>query len=381
VTEAGPAQLTAHRRSLDALTGIRFCAAAYVIAYHSKVSPKLSRHGLHLVANFMDNGFESVAIFFLLSGFILAYSYTGQITDWSSYRRFWEARFARIWPVYAISLLLISAVSRTLPKPAEMAAALFMVQAWNPLHVAWAGTWNFVCWTLSCEAFFYLLFPFFYSRSEKLETHFQLWLLIGLLGLIVALNLTRNVAGHLDESFLIPWVPLALLRLPEFLAGVTMGNYFSRAMVRTCQDPKTANLAHGGWFTYTGTALGIATLCHAPWRWSSLIVIPGSLFIFGLASENTAISRALSSKWMIFGGGISYSLYLIQISAKEISTWLAACLGYGSIAGLSVIMCVVLLTMSLTLFLGVEQPARNALRKFFAGGKRTMRDKTYRVAR
>jgi hypothetical protein len=47
-----------------------------------------------------------VSFFFVLSGFILAYSYLGQLRLGGEKRRFWEARFSRIYPVYLLSLLI-----------------------------------------------------------------------------------------------------------------------------------------------------------------------------------------------------------------------------------------------------------------------------------
>ncbi len=55
---------------------------------------------------FLSNGFMGVPFFFLLSGFILTYSYLGQVETHNQRRRFWEARFARVYPVYLLSLVL-----------------------------------------------------------------------------------------------------------------------------------------------------------------------------------------------------------------------------------------------------------------------------------
>src|ERR1700679_4079883 len=102
--KAAAGDLTAHGRSLKPLTGIRFFASFYVVVFHSRVGEVCLQHGWYAAGNFFQNGYLAVPLFFLLSGFILAYTYQGQIERRGDVRRFWEARFARIWPVYAVSL-------------------------------------------------------------------------------------------------------------------------------------------------------------------------------------------------------------------------------------------------------------------------------------
>jgi peptidoglycan/LPS O-acetylase OafA/YrhL len=370
VTKTGPAQLTVHRRSLDALTGIRFLAAVYVVIYHSKFGPRLADRGHWIIANFLSNGGQAVGLFFLLSGFILAYTYRGQITDKSSYRRFWEARFARIWPVYVVSLLLISLVDGFIPKISQMLAALFMVQSWDPFDFWLAGVWNVVCWTLSCEAFFYLVFPFFQARVEKLTGRFQILVLAVLFSITISLNLTRNGVFWM-ETFNVQWVPIAVQRLPEFLAGVTLGNlfYWTSLHARERNNGLEPRMS-GGWLTYVATFVGIVLLCHATWRWSSLIVLPWSLLIFGLAVEKTPISDLLSTRMMIFGGAISYSMYLLQTSVKDIAKWIGPRIHVHSESALSVLMFILLVLISAASYEGIEKPARDLIRSFFAKRER-----------
>ncbi|WP_216623207.1 acyltransferase family protein [Corallococcus exercitus] len=96
--------MASSRQHLDALTGLRFLAAAHVVAYHvyhlvftgTEAPPGL--HGL------LDSGYVGVSFFFVLSGFILGYNYLERPPDTHEARKaFWVARFARVYPVYALS--------------------------------------------------------------------------------------------------------------------------------------------------------------------------------------------------------------------------------------------------------------------------------------
>ncbi len=95
------------REHLRPLTGMRFLAALVVVFFHAvftfDVRLPLTSWGSALLIR----GYLSVDFFFLLSGFILSYCYTttdGHIRG--NARDFWVARFARIYPVYFLGLLL-----------------------------------------------------------------------------------------------------------------------------------------------------------------------------------------------------------------------------------------------------------------------------------
>src|SRR5260370_8948074 len=123
-------------------------------------------------------GYVGVSFFFVLSGFILVYTYAGRPMI---LKNFWRARFARIYPAYAFSLLVTApfffyaVLTMNIPffvwakAHLKLASALVLslLQAWVPQA---ALTWNAVAWSLSVEPFFYLLFPFllllFVRRSQ-----------------------------------------------------------------------------------------------------------------------------------------------------------------------------------------------------------------------
>src|SRR4051812_44149081 len=140
-------------------------------------------------------GSTGVTCFFVLSGFILVYTYGGEHLRLG---HFWQARFARIYPAYLLVLLLTAPFFFTDPAnmpfyewskhhlAAASILAVAMLQAWVPRA---ALTWNPVCWSLSVEAFFYLLFPFILLRSKALT---RAQLLVGIV-LLCSLSLLVSV--------------------------------------------------------------------------------------------------------------------------------------------------------------------------------------------
>ena len=60
---------------------------------------------MQLLYPVIDSGYVFVGFFFLLSGYVLAYNYAGRPTPLVK-RDFWRARFARLYPVYLLSLAI-----------------------------------------------------------------------------------------------------------------------------------------------------------------------------------------------------------------------------------------------------------------------------------
>ena len=92
-------------REIRPLTSVRFIFASLVVAFHG--SELLERAGLArdgAFSNLLYFGFIGVPFFFVLSGFVLAYTYREMQTR-QSRRDFWLARFARIYPMYLLGLI------------------------------------------------------------------------------------------------------------------------------------------------------------------------------------------------------------------------------------------------------------------------------------
>jgi len=166
------------RPKIPALTSLRFFAALHVLLFHTRAMGAV--FGPVWFQRLSSIGYTGVTFFFVLSGFILVYTYSGRSV---TAKKFWSARFARVYPAYAFALLLTLpfflygvAHFREIGLPfmafetahIKIAAGLevLLLQSWVPPA---ALSWNAVGWSLSVEAFFYLLFPFLLGRFERLS--------------------------------------------------------------------------------------------------------------------------------------------------------------------------------------------------------------------
>src|SRR5580693_2079507 len=87
---------------LNGLTGLRTFAAINIVLFHFS-----NPQWFGWFAPVVNAGYASVSFFILLSGFVLGYNYNARARAGElSKRRFYEARFTRLYPIYLLSLIL-----------------------------------------------------------------------------------------------------------------------------------------------------------------------------------------------------------------------------------------------------------------------------------
>ena len=100
---------TARRPEILALTSIRAFAALEVVLLHTlfELGGKPAQALPGVVTGLLTKGGMAVSFFFVLSGFILAYTYCDADSGLRGTRvKFWRARFARIYPLYFLAFLV-----------------------------------------------------------------------------------------------------------------------------------------------------------------------------------------------------------------------------------------------------------------------------------
>jgi peptidoglycan/LPS O-acetylase OafA/YrhL len=368
----------AGKNTLHALTGLRFFAAFAVVLFH--YSNDATAGAPVWLRNLLSSGFLAVNLFFILSGFILAYNYLapdGQLNV--SRKEFYRARFARIYPVYFFGLLLyapflILVYLRDYPLRLMLLklglvapSTLALVQAWFPTA---AMEWNGPSWSLSVEAFFYALFPFLapladrLGRMRPLTTLGSLWTL-SLVPPAVFLALDPHHGSwpwgaHEDAcvwSFVVPFNPL--FRLPAFLAGVVLCKIYLSGRVRI----------RGSVLAGAGAASALVILVV---RGKLPSVLAGNglldpllgLVVIGLAVGGGLLHRFLAQPAIELLGEASYSLYILHV---PIWLWVSSVnekffAFRTSSAPFFLAYCVIVVGFSIVSLRLVEIPYRQAIR-------------------
>jgi peptidoglycan/LPS O-acetylase OafA/YrhL len=238
IRPAGPGPVlvqpvSAPRRSqLPALTGIRCFAALNLVFFHFA-----DPHSFGPLSPVVNGGYISVSFFLLLSGFILTYNYADRAQKGTlTARSFWTARFSRLYPVYLFSLLLsVGMLMQELNAHTRFEFGLgvvltpLLLQGWHPMLT---NFWNTPAWTMSTEAFFYLLFPWLITRRRPRQVRTLVMILLGawVCGLVLpALYMHFNPDGdlHPDRYSVGIWMRalkfMPLQHLPSFLFGMALG--------------------------------------------------------------------------------------------------------------------------------------------------------------
>lgn len=308
------------RSQLDALTSLRFFAAFYVVIFHYWSSYQLTETKPLLVVL----GETGVTFFFLLSGFILSYSYDddGEFPK-GSYGRFYLARLARIYPVYIVTILVMfpALVFMRHTAPDQNFREIWALTSPFALH-AWipgaACSLNCPNWSISTEAFFYLLFPLVFAPVFRrpilavglaVITMVTIWLMQiddwvstgRSLEAMKAVSFASDQSGDLRMQ-LYTYFPLT--RLPEFVIGIGLYAFWKQGGDRVA--PRAFYLAAG-----LGALIIVMTAHWVPENvmrtgWSAICFAP-----LVLAAANTN-AGPLTGSGLVWLGKISFALYLVH---------------------------------------------------------------------
>ena len=349
------------RAALPGLTALRFFAASYVLVAHFEPAQPSNLLFPTLTNRLLSAGFTAVSCFFILSGFILAYTHE-QVPN---LRRFYRARFARIYPLYLfaliVSLPLLFKFPDVLPRPLDRIAALvtdlLLVQDWIPRY---AHSINLTAWTLSCEAFFYLIFPFVVRRIGRLR-RYSVALLAGCWLWQIAPPLLNAYWLRLHHpafsSLLSDLLTMPVARLGEFFAGIVLGLRF----LHRPDDQSGMIQPAPSWLLPVSLAFCLVCLSFNKTvpdevTGNGLMVAPYALLIWALANSRSAY---LASSPLQLGGEISYGVYLLQIPFAHFLFLLERLTG-GRTGGAGWWMLALYPTAWLT-YVGIEKPCRALL--------------------
>lgn len=299
------------RKEITALTGLRGIAALWVFLFH--VSDLMWTTGAREVAGLVGaGGYLGVDIFFVLSGFILAYNY-GDARIHQSFRawmRFLGKRLARIYPVHIAALLLLAAVAVfrfAIGQP--MSADRFTVEGLMrtlSLTEAWSippmKTWNIVSWSISCEWAAYLVFPLLASRALRLRSQALILATIG--SLFVGLWLAVEVSPYAGSMAHGPARIAA-----EFTAGLLLYRLWALRQDAGIVWDYTSFLAL---LVLVAGANGLDYTFGETFSLSTLPIL-AVVVVYSLACANDQIAQMFSKPIFLMAGQLSYSFYMVHL--------------------------------------------------------------------
>ncbi len=301
------------------LTGLRGLAALIVLFFHVVlVAPIHESYGAVIdeLLLFYHNGFLGIYLFFVLSGFLLSFSFLSaqQKNKKSNLKQFAINRCLRVLPSYYVQIIILSLATWLFIgvkfSPYDIIMHLLML---HNLDISTSGSMNAVYWTLPIEWNFYYALPLlslFFLKGR------WFWLII--ISLVLGLG-SRVLIGEVffaqAEVHERVWIATQIFAIPEYFLFGMAGAYW-----RFKLDKNSWPIRYGDVIMIVGAILLIIGIKNIKWWlywttpqhywWNAYAPLALTLFVFG-ASAQQRLSRLLwTNRFMMVLGILSYGIYL-----------------------------------------------------------------------
>ncbi|WP_027667471.1 acyltransferase family protein [Rhizobium leguminosarum] len=273
---------------IPSLDGLRGVAALLVVGAHiGLIFPITAPH-------LVTMGDEAVGLFFALSGFLMAHLYGSRPVTRENVLDFLVSRFARIYPVYLVAVVLVAMLSsmQNLDFVQPIVSGTDFVR-----HVFLLGS-SGVFWSIPPEIQFYLLFPVLWFCLAQPQRYS---------GMIVGLAVVVVVDGLVE----LPGPGIVLVsKLPYFLFGALAGimhSHWNRWIPSALTGILTLFLL-AVFFTYRHILPGFS-----PEFWGLQSAVAAAVIVGLVARQPPIAADVLAAAPVRFLGKISFSLYLFHV--------------------------------------------------------------------
>lgn len=296
---------------LDTWRGIAACLVALFHLHYLHVHSNLYELPL------LQNSWQFVDFFFVLSGFVIAANYQQRLLEGFGLGRFILLRLGRIYPLHfvmlavlvALKLVLLlvpafSSITQEAPAPFStpqeapdtILANLLLVHS---LHLYDFLTWNGQSWSISTEFYTYVLFA---ACWVGLRQHGWIVLPVAMIGgpVLLALLSQQNLATDVEWGI--------IRSIYGFAAGVAVWNVHRRwkDKLRTWLSGNVAEwCAIGLMLAFVSVSGNSLFSLAAPYVFGLVVLV--------FAFETGTASAILRLRLLVFLGTASYSIYMTHV--------------------------------------------------------------------
>lgn len=346
------------RDRIDALTGLRFLAAASILISHTAgwTAPFTTRNPITSSAAAI--GVYGMPLFFVLSGFVIHYNYARLFRErsWrSAVAEFFVARFARLYPLYFF-FIIVGIISDFMANWLHDYLADFFKVAITSLTLT--QSWFYIIvvnhrlllenafglgWSVSTEWFFYCCYIVFVFALFRLRTPYATMLTIigfSLAAFLLLGSMEVHSAGVIDLArryltddsaltdthygfyrWLFYYSPY--VRILEFVLGCLVAQLYVLLI-----DKPVSTIEHGIgvivlWMAlllllllgYFSDAQISSSMLNHYLRFFILnfgCAVPIATVIFCVSRYDSIVNRLLSTSLLVSLGEISYSIYAVH---------------------------------------------------------------------
>ena len=332
---------------------LRAVAALLVVLFHTQmIVGRIG--GSYPFGMLVQNGDKGVDLFFVLSGFVMAFVHRGDIGRPRRFGRYAYSRVSRIYPsVWIVTLLGIAiyvagfnAGKTDKLSPGGIIASLLLLPQAGDAIVN-------VTWTLKYEMFFYALFGIVILAPRIGGTLLAAWLVAAAAGWGASGSGGQAIAFYLQ--------PIVL----EFGIGIGVAAIVARRLAGAAAPPAW----HGVLLLAFGVTMFVAAALFEPYANTGLPLLPrfatyglsGGFIVLGSCLLEMAVRPRLPPA-ALFLGAASYAIYLVHFSAITLFATLLAKSGHaarGNLAAGAVACCGI--AGGIAFYLVVDRPVARRL--------------------
>ena len=316
------------KEKIDSLQALRASAFLGIFLSHCKV---------------ISLGVWGVSVFFVLSGFLMTYSYYDRDLSLSpvSSLKFAIGKTGKLYSLHLITMLAnlilpvlfsgAALLGEVRNHAGKMLLNALLVQAWIPSSEYYFSM-NGVAWFLSSILFLYFLFPYLLRLVRRISSIPKaiLWMILVYLIQIVIARIARTAAvpKAVSDNFN-KWLTYICpaFRFGDFCIGGLLGFIFIRTRAKEGDRPEPMKkcIAYNTLFEVGAVALFVVSqmvysktiIINGIWlNYYSCLFLPSSLLLVWIfAGRRGLITKLLSRKWMIYLGNLSSYAFLIHLVA------------------------------------------------------------------
>lgn len=259
-----------------------------------------------------------VAMFFIISGFVLSLSYGERLVkEEVSNKRFFLTRISKLYPLHLFVLAIIIPLDYRLgllgPWYQTLAHAL-LLQCWMPTH-QFVGALNGPTWFISDLIIYYLIFKYLYRWNMQSKKTFPLIIFVIYMATYIALTMTVKEDKSADNIYAAP-----PFRIIDFCIGILLCRFYrsekgqkAYAFIATKLNSWQAHLTDIAIILISVGMYYLSIYTNPNFRCAALYWLPSVVIIFYIIASDQGkgwLTLLFHQKALLWLGSISFEIFI-----------------------------------------------------------------------
>lgn len=355
---------------IRSLTGLRGVAALLVVFFHFEIMYNGLSWSWTPIQTFIGHGYLAVDLFFVLSGYVMALTHSGDFSrgfTWAATALFLFKRAGRIYPLYFFMTVICfglacigidDQIHGIMHNTAKLAINILLLQS-----LGGSSSLDHPAWSISTEMFAYGFFPVACAVLLNGRARTAWFVALGCLAIIIALVFVPESWSTGGRVMRRAWLdfpdthtPFAMLRcFAEFGLGMLAWRLRNTNFgLRVCNSDRAGAIL---------TSVILLLLALPDTDVAVVALIPA--LVLSLSKDRSPAAWVLGRPVFHVLGVLSYSIYLVHfpIYSVIIQSRLAVLLTHSEMAWLGIALT---LSIAVVTYAIIEKPGRNYSRALLA---------------